>query len=152
MRHSTHNIKKIRYAWSIPVVLMTAGAVILLISGFYGKTSNNATQNNAYYYELLSFITGFSAVIGGFNMFRLPFIKKKIQHTTPGKAVYLHTWCRLRSSLQTVIGFYCLIAACLSGSESCIWCSLCVAVATGMCLPSQSGYKEYLNIHLQSDK
>lgn len=124
----------------------------MLVSGLDGKTVKDTSPDITYIYELLSFITSFSAVIGGFNMFHLPFIKKRIRRAIPTKTAYLLTWCKLRSTLQTAIGFCCLIAACLSGSESCIWCSLCVAVATGMCLPSRNGYKEYLNTYLQSDK
>ena len=147
MHHSV-NTKNIWHRWSVLIIIIIASNILLLFFGSF-KSSNTAI---AYYCELLSFITSISVIIGGFNMFRLPIIKKRLQRKAPTRTEYLYTWCMLRNILQTAISSCCLAAACLSMSESCIWCSLCVAIAQSMCQPSRNDYKSYIVSHFNSSK
>ena len=147
MHHSV-NTKNIWRRWSILTIIIIVSNILLLFFGCF-KSSNTII---AYYCELLSFITSITVIIGGFNIFRIPFIKKKLQHEIPTRTGYLYTWCMLRNILQTAISLCCLAAACLSMSESCIWCSLCVAIAQSMCQPSRNDYKSYIVSHFKSSK
>lgn len=146
--HHPVNIKNIWHRWAALITLIIVSNVLLL---FFGHLKSSNTEI-AYICELLSFITSLTVIVGGFNMFRIPFIKKKLQHKVPTRTDYLYTWCTLRNILQAAISLCCLAAAILSLSESCIWCSLCVAIAQSMCQPSRNDYKSYIVSHLNSSK